>query len=151
MIDLAKHVRRPGEGEHIEMHGPTAGSITILVDPANTGTTEFCALIQTLNPGAAVPVHRHNRAEQVLHFLAGRGTVVLGEHEVDANPGLTVHVPKGVAHGIANAGDTPLSFLEVTTPPGFQGAFRAMSRLDEPTPEAIAEVAGQHDILIAGG
>jgi mannose-6-phosphate isomerase-like protein (cupin superfamily) len=150
MIDLAKHVRRPGEGEHIEMHGPTAGTITILVDPANTGTTDLCALIQTLNPGAAVPVHRHNRAEQILHFLAGRGTVILGEHEVDANPGLTVHVPKGVVHGIANAGATPLTFLETTTPPGFEEAFRAMSRLDEPTPEAVNEVAGQHDILVAG-
>lgn len=39
------------------MHGPTAGSITILVDPANTGKTDLCTLIQTLNPGAAVPVH----------------------------------------------------------------------------------------------
>jgi mannose-6-phosphate isomerase-like protein (cupin superfamily) len=151
MVDLAKHVHRPGEGERIEMRGPTAGSITILVDPANTGTTELCALIQTLNPGAAVPVHRHERAEQVLHFLSGRGTVVLGEHEVEATPGTTVHVPRGVEHGIANSEDTPLSFLEATTPPGFQEAFRAMGRLAEPTPEAIAEVAGHHDILIARG
>lgn len=151
MIDLAKHVRQPGEGERIEMYGPTAGSITILVDPANTGTTELCTLIQTLNPGAAVPLHRHDRAEQVLHFLSGRGTVVLGEHEVEANPGTTVHVPRGVEHGIANSGDSALSFLEATTPPGFERAFRAMSRLAEPTPEAIAKVAGQHDILIAGG
>lgn len=150
MVELAKHVCRPGEGERIEMRGPTAGSITILVDPANTGTTDLCALIQTLDPGAAVPVHRHDKAEQVLHFLSGRGTVVLGEHEVEAISGTTVHVPKGVEHGIANGGDAPLSFLEMTTPPGFQEAFRAMGRLSEPTPEAIAEVVGQHDILIAG-
>jgi mannose-6-phosphate isomerase-like protein (cupin superfamily) len=149
MIDLAKHVRQPGEGELIEMHGPTAGSITILVDPANTGPTELCTLIQTLNPGAAVPVHRHDRAEQVLHFLSGRGTVVVGEHEVEANPGTTVHVPRGVEHGIANAGDAPLSFLEATTPPGFEQALRLMGELAKPTPEAIAEVAGQHDILIS--
>jgi len=150
-LDLAKHVLGPGAGEVIEMHGPTAGRITILVDPVNTGNTDLCALIQTLNPGASVPVHRHERAEQVLHFLSGRGSVSIAGHEVEANPGTTVHVPKGVDHGIANAGDVPLSFLEATTPPGFQEAFRSMSRLTEPTPEAIAAIAGQHDILIASG
>jgi len=149
--DPSKHVLLAGEGEVIEMHGPTAGSIEILVDPTNTGETDLCTLIQTLDPGAAVPIHRHEKAEQVLHFLSGRGTVSLSGHEVEVEPGTTVHVPKGVEHGIANAGAAPLSFLEVTTPPGFQQAFRSMSRLTEPTAQAIARVAGQHDILISEG
>ena len=148
-LDLSKHVLAAGEGEVIEMHGPTAGSITILVDPVNTGNTDLCTLIQTLDPGAAVPIHRHDKAEQVLHFLSGRGRVSLSGHEIRAEPGTTVHVPKGVEHGIANAGDAPLSFLEATTPPGFQEAFRSMSRLSEPTPQAIAKIAGQYDILIS--
>jgi len=150
-MDLLKHVVVAGEGELIEMHGPTAGSISILVDPAKTGKTDLCVLIQTLDPGAAVPVHRHEKAEQVLHFLSGCGTVSLSGHETKAEPGTTVHVPKGVEHGIANPGDTPLSFLEATTPPGFQEAFRHMSRLPEPTPQAIAKIARQHDILISDG
>jgi len=150
-LDLAKHVLAPGEGEMIEMRGPTAGSITILVDPMNSGRSDLCVLIQALNPGAAVPVHRHERAEQVLHFLSGRGTVSIAGREVEAKPGTTVHVPRGVEHGIANAGDTRLSFLEATTPPGFEEAFRSMSRLSEPTPDAIVAIAGQHDILITDG
>ena len=139
-MDLLKHVVVAGEGELIEMHGPTAGSITILVDPANTGETDLCTLIQTLDSGAVVPVHRHEKAEQVLHFLSGCGTVSLSRHEIQAEPGTTVHVPKGVDHGIANTGDSPLSFLEVTTPPGFQEAFRSMSQLSDPTPEKIAKI-----------
>ena len=148
-LELSKHVFAAGEGEVIDMHGPTAGSITILVDPANTGKTDLCALIQTLNPGAAVPVHRHDKAEQVLHFLSGSGTASLDGHDMEVAQGTTLHVPKGAEHGIANAGDTPLTFLETTTPPGFQEAFRAMSQLSEPTPQAIAKIAGQHDILIS--
>jgi len=147
-FDPARHVLAPGEGEVIAMGGATAGRITILVDPTNTGETALCALIQTLDPGAAVPVHRHAKAEQVLRFLSGRATVSISGHDVEAKPGTTVHVPKGVEHGIANAGDDPLSFFEATTPPGFQEAFRAMSRLPEPTPEAVAAIAGEHDILI---
>ena len=48
-FELAKHVFAPGEGEVLVMHPPTAGQITILVDPTNTGETSLCTLIQTLD------------------------------------------------------------------------------------------------------
>ena len=147
-IDLAKHVIAPGEGEVLEMHGPTAGKITILVDPTNTGDTGLCTLIQTLDTGAAVPVHRHEKAEQVLFFLSGVGKASIAGHEIDAVPGTTIHVPKGVRHGIANTGEEPLSFLETTSPPGFQETFRRLSQLSDPQPEQIGQIAAEYDILI---
>ena len=145
---LTEHVIAPGEGEVLEMHGPTAGKITILVDPVNSGETGLCTLIQTLDPGAAVPVHRHEKAEQVLFFLSGVGKVSIAGYEIDAVPGTTVHVPRSIAHGIANTGDESMSFLETTSPPGFQEAFRRLSQLSEPDPEDIARIAADHDIHI---
>jgi mannose-6-phosphate isomerase-like protein (cupin superfamily) len=147
-FELAKHVIAPGEGEVLEMHGPTAGKITILVDPTNTGDTGLCTLIQTLDPGAAVPAHRHEQAEQVLFFLTGVGKASIAGHEIDAVPGTTIHVPRSIAHGIANTGDESLSFLETTSPPGFQEALRRLSQLSEPDPEEIARIAADHDIHI---
>ncbi len=148
---LTEHVIAPGEGEVLEMHGPTAGKITILVDPVNSGETALCTLIQTLDPGAAVPVHRHERAEQVLFFLSGVGKASIAGHEIDAIPGTTIHVPKGVRHGIANTGEEPLSFLETTSPPGFQETFRRLSQLSDPQPEQIGKIAAEFDILIDSG
>ena len=148
---LMEHVIAPGEGEVLEMHGPTAGKITILVDPVNSGETALCTLIQTLDPGAAVPVHRHEKAEQVLFFLSGVGKASIAGHEIDAIPGTTIHVPKGVKHGIANAGEEPLSFLETTSPPGFQETFRRLSQLSDPQPEQVAQIAAEYDILIDSG
>ena len=145
---LSEHVVAPGEGEVLDMHGPTAGRITILVDPVNSGETALCTLIQTLDPGAAVPVHRHERAEQVLFFLSGVGKASIAGHEIDAIPGTTIHVPKGVKHGIANAGEEPLSFLETTSPPGFQETFRRLGQLSDPQPEQVAQIAAEYDILI---
>ncbi len=147
-FELARHVFAPGEGEALEMHGPTAGRITILVDPVNSGDTELCTLIQTLAPGAAVPVHHHEKAEQVLFFISGGGKASIAGHEIDATPGTTIHVPRGIAHGIANTGDAPLSFLETTSPPGFQETFRRLSQLAEPNPEEVARIAAEHDIHI---
>ena len=150
-IDLAKHVLAPGEGEVLEMHGPTAGNITILVDPTNTGETCLCTLIQTLEPDAAVPVHRHELAEQVLYFLSGHGKASLDGKQVEVTSGTTIHIPKGVKHGIANTGEESLSFLETTSPPGFQETFRKLSQLSNPRPEQIGQIAAEYDILIDSG
>lgn len=148
--DLCRYVRQPGEGEVIQMHGPTAGRITLLVDPKNSSDqTALCTLIQTLDQGAAVPPHRHDNAEQVLYFLEGKGLVTILGIDVPAERGTVVYVPKGTNHAIANVGTTPLSFLETTTPPGFENAFREMSASPDADPNDIAEIAARHDILIS--
>ena len=68
-----------------------------------------------------------------------------------AHPGTTVHVPKGIEHSITNTGGEPLSFLETTSPPGFQEAFRRLRQLSDPTPEDVVRIAAEHDILISSG
>jgi mannose-6-phosphate isomerase-like protein (cupin superfamily) len=120
---------------------------TILVDPVNSGKTDLCTLIQTLDPGAAVPIHRHEKAEQVLFFLSGEGKASIAGHEIDVVPG----TPRSIAHGIANTGDESLSFLETTSPQGFQEAFRRLSQLSDPQPEQIGQIAAEYDILIDVG
>ena len=148
--NISKYVRQPGEGEVIQMYGPTAGAIRLLVDPKSSSDgTAFCTLIQTLDQGAAVPPHRHDKAEQVLYFLEGKGVVTILGIDVSAERGTLVYVPKGTNHAIANVGTTPLSFLETTTPPGFENAFREMSASPDADPTDIAEIAARHDILIS--
>jgi mannose-6-phosphate isomerase-like protein (cupin superfamily) len=147
---VSKYVRQPDAGELIEMSGPTAGNIRILIDPKSTNEdTAVCTLIQTLDPGAAVPVHYHQSADQVLYFLSGEGVVSILGQEAPAEPGTTVFVPRGSDHGITNTGEASLSFLETTTPPGFENAFREMGTLVNPDPSELARVAAKHDILIS--
>ena len=147
-LDPAKHVFAPGDGEALEWSGSAAGRVSIMVDPVKTGETGLCVLIQTLDPGAAVPLHHHEKAEQVLFILSGRGSVSLADHEVDAGPGTMVHVPKGIAHSVSNTGKEPLSILETTSPPGFQELFRKLAKLSEPRPEDIARIGSEHDIVV---
>jgi mannose-6-phosphate isomerase-like protein (cupin superfamily) len=150
-FDLEKHLFEPGEGEYLHWGGPAAGRVTIMVDPTISGPTGLCVLTQSLDPGSVVPVHHHERAEQVLFIISGRGQVSLADHQVEAGPGFTVHVPKGVAHSIANTGDEPLSILEITSPPGFQEIFRKMHALSEPDAEDIARIGAEHDITVHPG
>ena len=150
-VDLAKHVFKEGEGEHLRWGGPAAGSVTIMVDPGNSGPTDLCVLTQSLDPGSVVPVHHHEKAEQVLFIVSGVGEIYLASRRVEARAGSTVHVPKGVAHGIVNTGDEPLTILEVTSPPGFQDIFREMHRLSEPSAEEIARIGIKYDIVVHPG
>ena len=147
-LDLAKHVFAPGEGEHLAWGGPAAGQVTIMIDPANSGPTGLCALSQTLDPGSVVPVHHHEKAEQVLFIVSGSGEVSIADQKVEASSGVTVHIPMGVAHGIVNTGNRPLSILEITSPAGFQEIFREMDRLSEPDVEDITRLGAEHDIIV---
>jgi mannose-6-phosphate isomerase-like protein (cupin superfamily) len=147
-LDPAKHIFAPGGGEALEWSGPVSGRVSIMVDPTKTGNTELCVLIQTLNPGEAVPPHHHEKAEQVLFVLSGSGKVSLAEHEVEAGPGTMVHVPRGISHSISNTGNEPMSILETTSPPGFQELFRKLDKLGEARPEDIASIGAEHDIVV---
>ena len=150
-VDLDRHIVAPGGGEHLHWGGPAAGGVTILVDPANTGETGLCVLTQTLNPGAMVPPHHHEKAEQVLFVVSGRGAITLGDRNVEVARGATVHVPKRTVHSITNTGDEALTVLEATSPPGFQEIFREMHRISEPTLEDIVRIGGEHDINMQPG
>jgi len=150
-FDLTKHVFAPGEGERLAWGGPAAASVTIMIDPANSGPTDLCVLSQSLEPGSTVPPHYHEKAEQVLFIVSGHGEISIADHQVAAQPGATVHVPKGIVHGIANTGDEPLCILEITSPPGFQEIFREMHQLGQPDEEEIARIGAKHDIAVVEG
>jgi len=150
-VDLDKHIVPPGGGEQLRWGGPAAGGVTILVDPANTGETSLCVLTQTLDPGAMVPPHHHEKAEQVLFVVSGRGAITLGDRKVEAGPGATVHVPRRTVHSITNTEDQPLTVLEATSPPGFQEIFREMHRVAEPTLDDIVSMGARHDINMHPG
>ena len=144
-IDLSKYVMTPGQGEVITLGPPNAGKIIILVDPKNTGETRFCMLIQVLDPGAVVPVHLHEREEQILFFYAGHGKATLDDKEMAVSSGTTVYVPRQVWHGITNIGTEPLCILETTSPPGPENAFREVSQLSAPPEkEALVQIAAKY-------
>src|SRR4030095_2372428 len=138
-VNLSKYVLTPGQGEVITLGPPNSGKITILVDPKNTGETRFCMLIQELDPGPVVPVHLHEREEQILFFSSGHGKAILGETEMEVHPRTTVYSPRQVWHGFSNTGTEPLCVLETTSPPGAENAFRELG--------PIAAIASQEALI----
>lgn len=59
--------------------------------------------MQTLAPGAATPVHRHN-CEEVIVVLRGSGVCTLEGEEAAFGPDSTLIVPPNAVHALANTG-----------------------------------------------
>ena len=149
--DLSRYIVPPDQGEVLELGPPNAGKIIITVDPKNTGETRFCMLIQMLNPGGVVPVHLHEREEQILFFYAGHGRASLDDQEMEVHPGTTVYVPRQVWHGFINDGPEPLCVFETTSPPGPEDAFRELSRLSASSDmDTLLGIAAKYGVKLKG-
>jgi mannose-6-phosphate isomerase-like protein (cupin superfamily) len=60
--------------------------------------------------------HRHHDGAHVLYIVSGGGTMTHGDQTITLKPGMIVHVPVGVAHGIKAEGGE-LTLVDFAQPP----------------------------------
>lgn len=119
---------------------PANGFIDVLVAPDRVAMEHPLGLgTQTVPPGSYVREHSHDRNEEVLYFLRGRGRAVLdgGEKEVALQPGVAIFVGRNRRHMFINDGDEDLQFLWLIVPNGLETFFREIGRVraaGEPVP-----------------
>lgn len=61
--------------------------------------------------------HRHERSEEIYHFLAGSGIMELGDRCFEVAAGDTVHIAPGTPHALVNTGEGELRLLCCCAPP----------------------------------
>jgi mannose-6-phosphate isomerase-like protein (cupin superfamily) len=74
------------------------------------GLGSLSVWMQTLDPGAATPPHRHD-CDEVVVVLAGRGELHIAGEVQPFGPDQTIVLPAEVDHQIVNSGDEPLRTL----------------------------------------
>jgi mannose-6-phosphate isomerase-like protein (cupin superfamily) len=140
-------VVQPGEG----LDAPLAKLGTVHKVPAFVTEGRLAIVEHTLPAKAlAAPVHRHSREDELSIVLEGTIGALLGEDVVTAGAGAYVLKPRGQWHTFWNAGDTPLRFIELIIPGGFDGYFARLSPLLQAagTPDfaAIQSLAAEYGI-----
>ena len=120
--DLVLHA---GEGE-VYLIGERQGRVTIKVDKRNKGVETLSVLTEDIVPGDGIPVHKHGAEEELIYIERGRGVLTFGDDEYDVMPGSMALVPRGVWHGLRNAGEDMLRMVFGYTPAGFEDYFRAI-------------------------
>jgi len=144
----------PNEGEVRHLRPPArSGTVTIMVDPKNTGSQRLAMGHQRLGPGGTIPVHLHEHQDEILFVHAGHASVTLENERLPAPEGTTVFVPERVWHGVQNVGDGVLHLLWVITPPGLEEMFRGISappgaERQPMTPEEFIGLARRHGMLV---
>lgn len=96
-----------------------------------------------LAPGAEIPRHVHDEADQLLYVVEGEVEVTVGEAAFVARGGDLVSKPHGVAHGFANRGGLPARVLEITAGESFERLTLAAARSD---PGDFAAIQAAHGV-----
>lgn len=101
--------------------------VRILLDADAAGAEHAGLAVLTASSSFAVPEHVHDGAAEVLYFEDGRGTMHIGERDVDIAPGVTVYVPEGTPHSFEPSGTRELRALQFYAPSGPEQRFRGMA------------------------
>ena len=83
-----------------------------LMHPRSSAARHQSLAEANVPPGVRTTLHRHHRAEEIYHILAGAGVMTLGDKTMHVTRGATIVIPPGTAHSISNAeGRLPLVLL----------------------------------------
>jgi mannose-6-phosphate isomerase-like protein (cupin superfamily) len=80
------------------------------------------------DPRYGVPLHVHDNEEEHFIIVQGSAHMAVGDRRLDAEPGMSVTVAKGVPHAWCNLSDAPLRMLVLFTPGHIEELFRATGR-----------------------
>ena len=106
----------------------------------------------TTPPGDGVPLHVHEREDEIIQILQGELEVFLDGKTLRASAGSIVNFPRLVAHGFRNVSAAPVRSLFVATPgENFESFFRELSAVAPTVPadmQVVAEVFRRYGLPI---
>lgn len=88
----------------------------ILISEKTVGAKNLAMGVNETDPGAMVPEHVHEKEEEVMFFLSGKGKFVTEDREIALGPGIAIYNPPGKPHKIINTGDEVLKFVWIYSP-----------------------------------
>ncbi len=103
---------------------PVRLKVSLAGDPA----TRLAMIVQDVSPGTVIPVHLHEREDEIILIQSGTGVASLGDVETEVGAGSVLWVPHGTWHGGRNTGSAILKWTGIYSPAGFEGYFREISR-----------------------
>lgn len=108
---------------------PANGHIDVLLAPHLIAMEHAFAMgTQTVAPGGYVREHSHDRNEEALFVLEGRGKAVIEGEEFPMLPGTALFLGKNNRHMFVNEGEGNLKWVWLIIPNGLEDFFREIGR-----------------------
>ena len=156
----------PEDGDHLWVFPESkdelgsGGEFHIYVDPVTFPEASASFAKFALGVGGALPVHRHDKTEEIGYFLSGEGVVTVYEDgsakDIPVQAGHVVYVPPGSWHTIKNTGQEPFSLVFATIPNEKEGLLSFFRRIgvkpgeeaNPVSPDEFARLAAEHDLIL---
>ena len=132
----------------------------LIVKATGEQTGGAFTLIDNVGPsGGESPYHVHHNEDEAFYVLEGEMTVYVGGEKIKAEPGTWVYGPREVPHGFRIGGASPVRFLLLYTPAGFEQFFvevgepareLTLPTAEPPNMERLISLAPKYDIEILG-
>lgn len=129
---------------------PANGFIRNIFSQANTESrNNFSIGTQTVAPGCMIREHTHDRNEEVIYVIEGKGFARIDGVDHPIEKGSAVFIGMNRRHHFVNPGPDPLTFVWYFMPGGLDGFFEQIGRPRKPgdpapepfpRPENIAEI-----------
>src|SRR3954463_948260 len=113
----------------------------------------FAIIEHTIAPRTlAAPLHTHRNEDEYSYVVSGRMGAIVGDEEIEAQPGQLVVKPRGIPHAFWNATDEATVVLETISPGGFEQYFADLAPLldtdGEPDFEAMTAVQTRYALTM---
>ncbi|MGE3873421.1 MAG: cupin domain-containing protein [Parvibaculaceae bacterium] len=119
----------PGKTESYWQPVPANGHIDVLLAPHMVSMEyPFAMGTQSVAPGGYVREHSHDRNEEALIILEGKGRAVIEGQEYEMTPGTALFLGKNNRHMFINEGDTTLKWVWLIVPNGLEDFFRLIGK-----------------------
>ena len=133
------HIGRPEDRESYWQPVPANGHIDVALAPHIVGMEyPFGMGTQSVAPGGFVREHTHDRNEEAIYVIEGKGRAVVDGKEYPIGPDSAIFLPKNTRHMFINDGDTRLRWVWLIVPNGLEDFFRLIGRprsAGKPAPE----------------
>ena len=120
----------------------------------------FSLFVSTCPPGEGVPIHTHLEEDEAYYIIDGTWEIYDADNDktLTVGPESYVYVPRMLAHGFKNVGDTVGKMILIITPGGLEGFFEGIGQVVEdpnnppPPPSGppdfarAAQIAAQYNV-----
>lgn len=125
----------PNDGGEVILYGSRRSPVRIKVDSGIDPGTSLSMITQDIAPGEGVPVHLHEKEDEICLVRSGEGIATLGDERVPVKAGAAIFVPRGTWHGVENTSTAAIiEWVGIYSPAGFEGYFREIAKPVARTP-----------------
>jgi len=162
-------VLKPHDGDHLWVfpeskdHLGSGGELQIYLDAKMHPQAKVSFAKFSLGVDGQLPVHRHDKTEEIAYILSGVGVVISLDDdgkqlEVPISAGYVWYNPPGVWHGLKNTGSVPLSMVFATIPNEKKGLLSFFRRVcvgpgkegTSLSQEEFERIGSEHDLILRG-